>query len=244
MAGSTRRSVVKRLLALPLVGAIAKLNVFAAEDPARGLAGANEPQHPTDLAVYAIRFFNTAQLWYKGEHNHYASVEELLQSDSVKKLKSDKKAEEMGIGTSLIARIVDGNKLSVPGWKTRFVLSSDALAYKIELIDDSGRGLSTLSSDEKGVIYDSTETSSSPSGEANSAAGAISSMSDVGGHQNIMASFTAFVRTLAFGAVPAPQGGCHGKPPCFCAGSCQGGPIPGQCYNCGCLSCVWCCNIF
>ncbi len=103
MEKTTRRSVTRGLLRVPMFAAIAKVTLFG---PGVGVAGDGDNDRYAHenkfLAVRVFRWLNTAERRYFEEGSRYGNLEELRRSAAVEDWLDSSKAGKAQIGRSCI----------------------------------------------------------------------------------------------------------------------------------------------
>lgn len=246
MPTTTRRSVMKRMMAFPVFAAFQKWDV----------ANAKKSMAHHVLGIQTFRFLNTAEFRFNYAFQRYAGLDELRNSDVVDTMVYQGPAERMWGGRALYEQLRFDQDEILPGWKLKFGLSHDGSGYLITLRDTSEWKLGALSTDDGGIIYRGDSLAETVGSTSLSAANALENPMAMGSKSQTHPA----VRLLmaAFAAFP-PQGTCSGclyPPGCCCklldlpcctsanccVGDCSecGG---GRCCNCGCGSCPWdCCG--
>jgi len=248
MRTMNRRSAVQALLSVPVVNRAI-------------LAFSSLPQAEVDrrhLALRALRFVNTAELWHKLEFGSYVDKGALMESPAVERLRNDEVAERAGIGGSLLSEVSPTAPDGFSGWELRLWPRGDNAwqaggGYVALVRDRSGDARYALATNESGRIYE---------GAANSAGflhKGPRSVEDLlqqpmplgrgtpGGIRGVLGGIVrrAGFLTVAPAIVINCLTACNDCEVC-CANaypSCS--PVgAGGCTNCGCAACVWvCCGI-
>jgi hypothetical protein len=246
MTATQRRTWIKRIVSLPAIAVFGKLNLFAKETPSAGGGNVGEGYESISRAVRILRLINTAENWHKSENGNYLNIPDLAKSEAISKLESNSKAEEMGIGATLISEIEFEAKEIAPGWHLEIALSKNGLAYTARLTRTKQDGFRSFATDQDGIIYEGNHAAGlSVSLSQSRATEVLEDSRALGTHPQVSRGrISRLAWSLAFAAFPAPTGGCFGPgyPPCSCGGqcatACSGGAT--NCFNCGCIGCVWC----
>jgi hypothetical protein len=243
-----RRSIVKRLLALPFVSFMGVRDVLAQVPP----PAVNEEDHSQKfLAVSILRHINTAESWHRHESGHFGGLEELNDSTAMNRLLKHPQAEKAGIGASLHARLHFVTPEVVPGWRLSLTPTADGLGY-VALVTPVGRpdSMPSYASDERGVIFQGSALDASVGTCTTTAREAVGSPAPITTQTEASPRrLRSVIRNFAFG--PASHFICLGctacvEFPCCCGDccSCQNGTVGTLCINCGCEGCPWCCCLF
>jgi|ERR1700733_3469523 len=233
-----RRTLVKGLLSYPFVLSLPRIGAADQNGVSR------DDYEERYRAVRALRLLNTAQLRHKTANGCYADISLLKDSDAMGRVVASKTALGMGIGKSLYDSLKFGQKEILPGWSFNFAIAEDALGYVARLQNTSVQG--GFSTDEVGVIYEGLPMDTDTIPSTVDAQDVITGSDAIHSHANPTSTrLAAFVRTIAMGT-PAPQQCCFCRDYTCCCGlacSCQSTPV-GDCNDCGCGSCIWCCSIY
>lgn len=223
MDTATRRTLLKRLLSLPIVGSIAKLNVFAMESPA-ATASEEEERKRQFLAVRILRLINTAEAWHFGSLRQYADLETLRKSDALAQLLKSEKAEEKGIGRSLYSTLRFDTDDITSGWAFSLRVGERGSSYEATMTDTTEKGMDSFKTDHTGIIRGSKEP-----------------LESVSFWQQATQRASSFLKSIALGPLATPQIGCccyGGNCCCYCPHCISHCFF--SCYNCGCGNCPWC----
>lgn len=247
MRDQTRRSLMKLFAIVPgfIIGG-AK-SVFG--NPTAGSPVATSDDHKR-LGVQVMRFLNTAQLWQKVGAGGYALASELASSPAVRDLRDSDQAERHGIGNSLISSLSFDRDEIVPGWSLRLEVFSNRSGYIATIRDVSGPNGAVLSTDHSGVVFEGNPLQAGVGGVSASAA----ELRTMNGAQPIKASVNSSKTLLRLASITVAMINCCDYSCCDCQIACchdctcqcmDGYPGPGtKCWNCGCATCHWCCDIF
>lgn len=244
METTSRRTVMKKLLALPLLGGVANWKLIASSFP---LGAAYDETHATSenrfLAIRMLRLINTAELRYFMAQGHYADPTELHELDEVNQFLDSEKAQIKGIGRSLYSALHFDREEIVPGWQFKFKFQGkERRSYVVTLNDVSQRQVGALSTDDKGVIYEGVSLAPTESGSARfDASSVLVAGRALGSSKDPSRKVASFFRTVALGAgTTIPTECCGGCCNCSCCCPPGSGGQNGCNTNCGCGSCTWC----
>jgi len=261
MGNTNRRSMIKGLFGVPIIGAAAEWFVTS-EAGAHGPSRKETPEYRRRFrAVQILRSINTMQRRYHAESGGYATLEALVSSELVAAWLDSKTAEKSGIGRSLIQTLSLGSDEISPGWRCRFNANQDRSRYTVTLVDTTPDNLPAFSTDERAVIYQGKFVAQVGSpGEWRTAATSLVG-DPIGKHlkKPRRSRVASFFHWFAAGIVtPVYASHCYYPEDCCCSGcccheylccngfwcSCQpscGCPSGYSCQNCGCQCCVWQC---
>ncbi len=244
-----RRSILKMMGAGPLLTAF---------------RGDRLPTCEERLAVQAMRFVNTAQLWHKFEFGAYLDQEALGGSQVVARMHADARLEKVGLGKSLTANITLRDEEIFDGWvlRLRTVRSDDKgePSYVALIGPRPGRKGRVYVSNQRGLIYEGLLRGSAqprilpasisdmdwerlaPIGHPSGGRGWVGAVAS-----SLVTWYTASCED-AMSCFDCVGCGCEcgsAFPSCCCCyfgGSvvCLTNPQPG-CCDVGCASCFWCC---
>jgi type II secretory pathway pseudopilin PulG len=108
---------------------------------------AQDQQQARQLAVDIVRILNTAEQFYRTQHNRYATFDELRKSGAFPK------AEKQSEAAAALAAAVGPD---VGGLILRLFTSHDGSQYNLSVDDEKNQGLWAVFSNEKGLIYNGT----------------------------------------------------------------------------------------
>jgi len=231
MSDTSRRSAIKILLSLPVVGGMLRETVFASESTPYGA----RIQDGNVLSV--LKFINTAERQHFQKFDEYVHVKDFLQSKPVVDYINSDWAEKWGIGRSLWSNLQLDKTEIVPGWKMEFNLLERRRGYTVTLTSANGRkAVGAYTTDQAGVIFEGRANYSNlpvTSSYALSARNLVVGARPIGSDTRA----NAFFKTVALGS-PLDLC-CFGCCDCdFCCGPGSGGQ---ECpRNCGCEDCTWC----
>lgn len=256
MQSPRRRTVLRALLAIPVVGAVVEWFPAAAEAHTRPVDPLFAPKM---VGVSILRLLNTAEHWYKAEYGRFADLPELLQSPVMAKVLSSQGAQKKGFGRTFFAQLDFRGERVHPNWRLAFRVSSDGGRYTFLLESLGHPDVPSVATDERGVIYRGGLKRNVADASAWLPATGVLAGHPIG-HvpKPEPGKIRAFLQSIAAGLVApvhadhCPEGGCccggnccHDEP-CDCLGHCQPAPPGGggvSCTNCGCVCCVFCCDI-
>jgi hypothetical protein len=257
-----RRSAVRRMLALPIIGTAL---TWAGGTPSRteewephthpggndGVAAASRRD-----GIQVARFINTVERHHYQAFGVYATLRELSNSELVRDWIVTPRANDANLGQQLFAvlDLAAGNNENIrDGWNSTFRLADDRQRYML-CLTDTERPNYALVTDEVGLISEGRPRRSLS--DEWLGARALVDGAPIGKRQtpppswltNVSASLLALV-VAPLHAGHCPDGGCccsfvcchvdH----CSCAGTCTDAYDPlGSCSNCGCGCCIWCCG--
>jgi hypothetical protein len=237
-----RRTLVKYVIAIPVVGAVAKQWLFGSDNPFK-----NEKDPDYDkkfLAVSIIRMINTAQRHHLTTFGRYADISDLWQSEAAINFLDSPAAESARMGRSLYSSLRFDKPEIVSDWRFDFKPKPNGQGYTVALSSRSATDLGAFSSDERAVIYQGTHLAVSPSDWDRLPVAEIVAGAPLGSSNSKQTASGGRVASLfkgiAFGPTVA-QAACQCNPfPCCCICNCSSDFVSG-CTNCGCTNCVWCC---
>jgi hypothetical protein len=251
----SRRGLLGKLLTIPFAAAALAKAAFARVAGSGGTVVGKEAEYRS-LGRNILRFLNTGQAWHKrgAGNGSYAELKELSGSEALREM-SAKLGDHPQLGAHLHSQLRFGEREIVPGWKFDFRVSDDRSGYIAVLTDVSGKMLGTLSTDERGVIYEGVPLDAAQELDLN-ALGRMDAPSVIPAAMPLTPperTFSHRIRELLKSVALMPYficpcyricGGekvcCH---PCciLCNQTCDGS-VCSCCVNVGCLSCVWCCG--
>jgi hypothetical protein len=225
MHNPLRRRILSWLLVLPFSGRL----IVKASEIADDIAS-------PELALNAVRFFNTMEAWHKLKFKTHVSKSQLLEWEVLQNMLNKLPDKESNRTEGLRSKMnVEAENL-LPGWYFKLHLSPKSNDYLIIMRSDE----MVLASDAAGVIYHgSTMPESSfpqsyvPLREVLSLR--LEPLTGAGIVKRTTKSRAASImRRVAFMNVSASSAptGCG----CNCSGTAQG-----ACWNSGFESCPWCC---
>lgn len=235
MQSTTRRALLRILVRLPIVAAIAEYGLFGL---GQHLDREVDDRFDKRLqAVNILRLINTVQLWHFHEFGHYADLGELRTSEAMERWLNDERSEKRGMGRPLYSTLdFEGTEIS-PGWRFEFRLRDDRRGYVVTLDDYLGKGFGAFSTDQRGVIHEGELLADIDRSENWDSAALVSYGKPIEVHKPH--GLATRFKTFLLGPITALAGCCI-KFPCACSCSCQGSSQP-LCFDCGCQCCVWCC---
>lgn len=245
---TTRRKLLVILARVPVLATIAGWSLFgrkvSVQDVVAELSGNKDQEHDRKLlAVRVLRFINTVERSHFETSGSYVQLAEIGKSELVEELIKSKAMEKAGLGLSLFSTLRFDEEEIVPGWRFALRLKGDRLAY-VATISDSSEKLGAYASDQKAVIHEGASIAPDGNGsEIWDSASLLLSGSPIEGHAH-SSSFARFFRTVAFGTSSVLADAAKCCQSCPCGGNCQDTFILGQCTNCGCTCCVWCCHVY
>lgn len=254
----SRRTLLTKLLAFPFAMGTLATAAFA-RIPSAGATDGSQASEYRSLGRNILRFINTAQAWHNiGIGNGlYIDVKELIHSETMDRLRS-KLADHPQLGTTLQNNLLFQEREIVPGWKLDFKVSDDRLGYVAVLTDVSGKMMGSLSTDERGIIYEGTPLDTAQLLENNTrrltdAQNAVPL--EIAMTYPTRTTFRVKIRELLKNVAGIPDyicpcyAICGGEKICCypccnsCVSQCNLGSGCSCCVNVGCQSCVWCCGI-
>lgn len=244
-----RRKVLKSFLTVPLLSLAGKVNLFGQILNGTSETDQVEAFQSRYLAVQILRHINTAQLWFKAEYGHFGQLSELNDSFVMERFLQDKRVEKAGLGTTFHSRLQFSQKEILPGWSFKFGSYGDQMGYLARISPTGSNETVSFSTDETGLIYQGKALDEDPQEASQGARATLDSATPIVTSRSVAPN--RLVRALRNMAV-SPDFFCIGcsacgpPVPCCCGDccSCQAIGIAGQCINCGCPSCVWCCCLF
>lgn len=233
--GTHRRTLIRSLLSLPLVGAVARLNLFGSALPI-ALEYDQDRFEKKDLAIKILRLINTAERWHLCKFGRFASLKRLQELEAAVQFLND----TFEGGGSLFSSLRFDRSQFATGWDSRFRLLANDSGYIVAL-NSAESGLGAFATDARGLIYQGgLKLAADFDSEWPAARSILVDGSTIDFRGTAPQRFGAFFRTIALGA--APQlfccGGC-----CRCDLCCKGGggkDCTSCCKNCGCQNCSWC----
>lgn len=260
MTGISRRTTVKRLFSIPVIGATVQ---WLSNSDAEAHQPPQTPEYKRRAeAVQILRTINTVEQRARAEGGSFATLAALERSAAVSAWLDSPAADKRGIGRAVYRGFDFGSTEIVPGWRCTFRATSNGDRYTLLLSDSSGK-LASFGTDEKGVIHEGALAAVKASGEWVDAATAIVG-APIGKRPDPVrrSPVTGFLHWVATSIV-MPVEATHCSWPndpgdCCCSGvcchdfgcsigymcSCQTGcgcPTGYQCDNCGCQCCPWVC---
>ncbi len=244
---SRRRSILKGFLAVPLVSTFKRLNAFG-EPGDSSSVDINDPVYQQKfLAVRILRLVNTAEAWFKKEYGHYADLDQLNSSTTMKKFLESDKAETRGIGRTLHTQLQFNQDEIVPGWMLAHTIRQDLMGYVSLATPMDTKSFPSYSTDHKGIIFEGQALAGYTSPSLIVAANqALESGTPIkAGASASPDRLKSILKSLAFAphwiciCRACTQYPCCCDPCCACAQDCTACFL--ACMNCGCESCAWCC---
>lgn len=223
MPNVLRRRILSGLLVLPFTGRLVKASVGEAAAAAGGVTS-------PEVALDAVRFFNTMESWHKLKFNSYAPHAQLLEWEVVRKILG-RPAKEGGLRSKMSA----GSENLLPGWSFSLHLAPRNDDYLITLRSSK----LTLTSDGSGVIYHGETTADFGPPRSYAPLGTVlpsgfASLTSAGlSRRTARARAASVVKRVAFLNVSAAA-----RTDCGC--NCSSAP-QGACWNSGTGGCPWCC---
>jgi len=152
MSLSSRRSLLKTILALPIVSSASE--IFGQSQQGASPAAADSDYQQKFLAVRILRLINSAEATHGKTHkDECLDLSELNKCAAMNLILKSDKMEERGIGASLHSVLdFEANEI-VPGWILSHYLRKDATGY-LALMTPTSTRLPAFSTDEKGIIYE------------------------------------------------------------------------------------------
>jgi hypothetical protein len=235
MGSQTRRGLLKFLASTPALFVVGAKPLFATSQ--------NAATNPAKLpAVQVLRFLNTAQHWHKNIMQSYALSTELAASPAVRELGESDEAEGRGMGASYIKLLNFSSKEILPGWLWDLRVSQDRSGYvlTVQSATDPATAFSTTN---EGLIFEGKPIANIGSEIPLDAKPLpATNLSGVNALSRRLASMTL----LMFDCRWYQCSQCTDYPCCTdCTCQCGSIGIAGvKCWNCGCDSCRWCCDIY
>jgi hypothetical protein len=233
MTNVQRRSFMKGIVGLPIVGGIAKWYLFSdstASDPPEAIE--------RKRGISILRLFTTAQERYRHRFGHYTDLSILSTKGLIQEVAAIRQAEYRGFGHTLLSSLsLDRPEVS-PGWNFASRTNESASAY-VFLLTSSIAGVNSLASDDRAVIYEGQ-----PRHHLVEYVPAVDLIS--GGPLGTQARKTkpsrleSLLKGFALGpeTVHADPNGCNGcctSDGCFCTPWWNSNT-----FYCGCTNCQWC----
>jgi hypothetical protein len=233
---SSRRSVVKQLLALPWVVALGERVSSASPATQKSPSGVVTPLDHRRSGVQLLRFLNTAELWHMKLTGKYATLPQLRQSEAVARMRVSPLTREPGLDAPYIDALDFDSPHPVPGWTLTLDLANDHQGYSATLLSSIDVEPKHLSTNQDGKIV-----GPEPPAEAKR------------GPEARLVKASLFLGAMTSPAPPRDWCwscwgccACSDNPCCFpsCNGcNCQPSAVTGlNCTNCGC-SCTWVCCV-
>jgi hypothetical protein len=230
-----RRSVLKALSGLPILGGVAKWYLFGDPSPNPNSPEAAERMRGLGL----IRLVSTAQSKYFLKHRHYGDMSDLVEGGFVAEVSKLISPEKIGFGGSTAATLRFDREQVAPGWNLSPRLNPDRSSYAF-LITSSARGVNSFSSDEGGIIYEGSPRPSSPVAWLRASQLIDGAPIGTPPKERQVSRFGSIIRGLALGpeTVHADPNGCNN---CCVSSWCFCSPISNQnTIYCGCPNCQYC----
>lgn len=133
-----------RFLVLALIAALLPAIVSAQNAPPT-----SDQQQNRQLAVDIVRIINTAEQYYRTQHDRFATIDELRKSGAFPKSESNSQAAQ-----ALAAAVGP----DIGGFYLRLFTSPDGSQYVLSLHDQKDQAMWSVFSNEKGLIYTGTVT--------------------------------------------------------------------------------------
>lgn len=111
---------------------------------AQNAPAAPEQQQNRQLAVDIVRIINAAELYYRTQHNRFATIDELRKSGAFPKSDNNSQAAK-----ALAAAVGP----DIGGFYLRLFTSPDGSQYALSLHDEKDQSLWSVFSNEKMLIY-------------------------------------------------------------------------------------------
>lgn len=227
---SGRRSILKALVGLPVVGGVFGSAVSGFHRPI-ALEDDQDRFMKKSLAINVLRVINTAEHWHLRETGTFAELTSLQESRQVM-LFLDGCFKD---GGSLLASLSLNKRQFISGWVSSFKFTGRKSGY-LAALGAEDEELGAFATDNTGVIFEGIDLVKQVATDARAAQSLLVAASPIGTHGTKAQRVGHFFRKVALGAVPQLWccGGC-----CRCNLCC---PDPkGSCTtNCGCVPCTWC----
>jgi hypothetical protein len=259
MTNITRRSLVKRLLAVPFVAAVVEWFPGTAEAHDVPLSRLDRRKMQ---GLSLARMLNTAQSRHRHSFGHYLDLTGLASSPAVAKYLDSERARSKGTGRELFLKLNTRTGDLGREWRCELRVSPDRQRYSILIVDQTADRLPAIATDELGVIHMGRPVEHQHEADVTSARNLVDG-SPIGTKPRPRPTMVAgllqgisafFVVPLHADHCPGPGNDCccnfsccHTEP-CACSGGCQdtdpnagGGGVLIECDNCGCPCCPWCC---
>lgn len=253
MMSIDRRSVIRGILGVPVLGGVAAALGHAS--PRHG--GGHDERISAERAALlhaaaVLRLINTGQHKHRFAVGTFTTLDELSVSPALREWLSDPKSEQVNLGATLYSSINLRSPQITHGWNSRFRLSKDAHRYAITLFDQNDRSRA-LSTDEGGLVWEGRPRTGPQNDEWTTAPRLLEGARPVGNSPRpappklvSWASALAALLVVPLQADHCSEGGCccggeccHDAG-CGCLGPCADVSGP-HCHNCGCECCIWCC---
>ena len=233
-----RRSFIKALASVPVIGGLGRFYLFGADSGARETVQSGENLRSINI----LRLLTTAQLRHWGKHGTYGSLSELSNGGFIDEVADNSYAEKKGFGRSLFSALRFQTAEVIPGWSLSHRLDKDALAFTT-LIDGSANGFKSFAIDQGGVIFHGKSRQLTSTGIwqrasdviVGEALGTRAPKKQPSALESLLKGFALGPETVYADPNCCPDG-------CCCNSSCSCGDFNPQAYACGCDSCPWCQN--
>lgn len=255
-----RRTLVKRLMAFPLVAAVVEWFPGTAQATEVHDVPLSRIERRKLQGLSLARMLNTAQIRHQRAFGHYVALADLAGSAAVAKYLDSEKAKSKGTGRELFLKLNTKTGDFAREWRCEFRITPDRKRYSILIVDQTMDRLPAIATDELGIIHMGRVVPHQPTGEILPAREIVQG-EPIGTRPRPRGKVSSFLQSLsAFLVVPVHADHCSGgndcccnfscchTEPCACVGSCQsthpdpGGELEIECDNCGCPCCVWCCG--
>src|SRR5690348_149140 len=143
MKNVRRRSFIKALASVPVIGGLGKFYLFGTDSEGRETLESGENLRSINI----LRLLTTAQLRHWGKHGTYGNLSELSNGGFIDDVANDPYAEKKGFGRSLFSALRFQTAEVIPGWKLSHRLDNGALAFTT-LIDGSAKGFKSFAVDQ------------------------------------------------------------------------------------------------
>ena len=231
-----RRSFLKALSGVPVIGAITKWYLFG-----DATVDKTSPAYAERLrGVSILRLLNTAQARHLHKFGGYTNLPDLAKDGSIEEVIAAPKAEASGYGRTFFSTLKLGERQVLPGWVLAHRVKNGAYTA---LLNGSATGGNSFATDQTGLILEGSPRSLASDGAWQSAReviagwplgtnGAISKPSKV---ESLLKTFALGPETVDADANCCPDGCCCDNLLC----NCHVFYLQGD-FACGCDSCVWC----
>lgn len=136
--------LVQRIFVLLLLMGAGLLTVPAG---AQNVSATPDQQQNRQLAVDIVRIINTAEQYYRTQHDRFATLDELRKSGAFPKSENNSQAAQA---------LAAGVGPDIGGFYLRLFTASDGSQYVLSLHDQKDRAMWSVFSNEKGLIYTGT----------------------------------------------------------------------------------------
>jgi hypothetical protein len=229
--GFNRRSLLKGIATFPAFATLQKLGF--AGNPASFTTSLDSARRQS--AIQLLRFMNTAQYRYRGTHDRFVGLADLLKADTTDQFIRDPIAEKRGIGRSFFESLNFEAEEVLPGLGFRLKEHAEGTGYLALISSGDDQNPLVFSTDEKGIIYEGTALENLSDVSSRAAKSAILTPVALGARTRVSPLVRA-LGSFAFMGDVTPNFLCDGC--CDC--SCQQTWVQ-TCFNCGCQHCIWCC---